>query len=397
MRETSLLILLAACGGLAGPPPASSPAAPAGSAVPSCDPAPGQIALFEHADYDGRCVTLGAGDYAFPADMLLENDTVSSIFVRQGARALLCTAHGFTGECTYVDRDTPALASNDTLSSIRVEAQPADCVPGPGQIALYEHPSWTGACTVLGIGDFARSPQLGLANDTASSVRVGPGAQALVCAHDDWGEPCVPVRDARHELGALDDAISSVRVLRSGADCIVRAARDGKEQHIDAMQTFCSDAYPEILELLATHAVFSPPLTVTWEHLPHFAAEARGRDVFLDERAIDPNDMRVLYHELTHIITKYPDAPLWVSEGIADFVLAELSGWNEVHCSDAQTYLGGYRCAAVMLGYIEKQHPGAMKRMHATLRTEAFDGLIAGRTPLAWWDDCTAAGPCRPR
>jgi hypothetical protein len=357
----------------------------------SCEPRAGEVVLFDHGDYAGSCAPLALGDYPFPSTMQLANDTASSILVGSGARALACTAHDFTGECTYIDRSTPALERNDTMSSVRVEPLPVDCTPGPAQIALFDEPGFAGACVVLGIGDFPRSWLLGIANDAVSSVRVGPGAQALLCAGDGWEEPCAAIATDREQL-ALNDVVSSVRVLRAGTDCVMR----GNDEHASAWEAACSRAHAEILALLETAPQYTLPITVTWDHLATFAAETRGRDIFLDEGAIDPSDKRVLYHELAHVITRYADTPLWLAEGIADWIRGELTGWSDIKCRGADTYAIGYQCAAVMLDFIDAQDPGAIVGLYRRLRTERYDGLIGGREIDAWWRACVAAGPCRP-
>ncbi len=88
-----------------------------------------------------------------------------------------------------------------------------------------------------------------------------------------------------------------------------------------------------------------------------------------------------------------------MSEGVADFVRSELggpTGWDDYHCRGTETYLDGYGCAATLLRFAEAGTPGTVRALHARLRTQSFDGLIAGRDVAALWAQC-ALGACAPR
>ena len=60
----------------------------------------------------------------------------------------------------------------------------AQCVPGPNQIAIFEHDSFRGSCRVLEAGSYARPAAMGFPNDKMSSVRLGANVQAILCEHD---------------------------------------------------------------------------------------------------------------------------------------------------------------------------------------------------------------------
>ena len=366
----------------------------------SCEPQPDEVVLFEDADHGGRCSALSIGDYVFPEQTGLDNDSASSIRVGDRVRALLCSDRAFGGECSYVDASSPQLASNDTLSSIRVERRPPTCSPHTGQVAVYADTGFAGACSVLGIGDFSHSRDLGIENDTISSLRVGPHTQMLVCRDDDWGGPCDRVTRDLADLGGTrtgNDAISSIRVLPGGSDCIVRGADARMAPHAPALEAACARAYPRIVDVLATNAIYEPPLVISFTSLASFTGEARGRDVFIDETRWNPADLAIVDHELTHIVTLYPDAPGWLSEGVADYVRATLDGWDDYHCRRGETYRTGYGCAAALLRYAERVKPGSVRALHAYLRTESFDDKIAERDVETLWRDCVEDGMCAPR
>jgi hypothetical protein len=142
--------------------------------------------------------------------------------------------------------------------------------------------------------------------------------------------------------------------------------------------------------------VFAGPIVITFARQLAFTGEARGRDVFIDDRLWKPSDLGMIDHELAHVVTMYPSAPSWITEGVADWVRGKLTG-EPMQCSAGETFADGYGCAAALLSFVEKKKPGSIRRMHAELRTEAFDGRIAGRETAAWWNACLVEGTCRPR
>jgi hypothetical protein len=389
-------VVLVGCGGSFTPPATSVPVSTDG---PSCGAAPDEVALFEHAEFRGRCAILRIGEFAFPEDMDIDNDAVSSVQVGANVRLLACRDRAFAGACEYLETTAAldaTLIGNDALSSARIDTRPIDCAPGAGQIALFEHANFEGACSVLGVGDFATSTAIGIANDTVSSVRVGPGAQALLCRDDGLGEPCFAVSTDIAFTEADNDAVSSVRVLPDRGTCIVRGASAAFAPHVATMEAYCARSYGRVLGLLATDPVFEGPLVISFAHLPSFTGEARGRDLFVDERLWKPSDLGMIDHELTHVVTMYPSAPSWITEGVADYVRMALTG-DAMQCRAGETYTDGYGCAATLFKFIERRRPGAVRRLHAELRTEPFDGRIAGREAEAWWNACLADGACAAR
>lgn len=47
------------------------------------------------------------------------------------------------------------------------------CKPGPAQISIFEHSHFTGKCRVLGIDEYNHSHEMGLKNDSISSIKLG--------------------------------------------------------------------------------------------------------------------------------------------------------------------------------------------------------------------------------
>ncbi len=114
-----LLVVLTACAG--GAYRADEPAT-ATEVEPACAPAAGEVALYEHAGYRGRCALLRVGEYESPDAMDIDDNAVSSMIVGDGVLAIACTDPAFHGACTTFVGSLVRLPVDDSLSSLRVVA-----------------------------------------------------------------------------------------------------------------------------------------------------------------------------------------------------------------------------------------------------------------------------------
>jgi len=95
---------------------------------PPCTPGSNQVALFSQPDYQGTCTVLGVGDYS-KADRFgsVGDNTVASIRVGSGVRALLYDLANFQGRSEALESDDPNLSDNPLgsgrLSSLKVQAR----------------------------------------------------------------------------------------------------------------------------------------------------------------------------------------------------------------------------------------------------------------------------------
>jgi hypothetical protein len=153
-----------------------------------CNPSADQIAIYEHSNYGGACKILGVGDYGDPGAMGFANDSVTSIKVGGNVKAILYSDSGYAGTSEEFTGDDSDLSNNaignDRVSSIKVQTR--GCSPNSEQIALYEHPNYTGACKVLGVGEYGDPGAMGFANDTASSIKVGSNVKAVLYEHSGY-------------------------------------------------------------------------------------------------------------------------------------------------------------------------------------------------------------------
>lgn len=140
----------------------------------------GQVAFFEHGKYKGACVIRGIGRYSNSKGIGIGNDKISSIKIGPGTQVRLCKDNNLKGGCKTYTKSTASLGGmNDKTSSALIEKilptknSSVSCKPNANQVAVFEHVDYKGACSVLGVGNYKNSSQIGVANDTISSVLVG--------------------------------------------------------------------------------------------------------------------------------------------------------------------------------------------------------------------------------
>lgn len=100
---------------------------------------------------------------------------------------------------------------------------PCNSPPAVFEITVWANGNFTGACRTLQIGNFANATQIGLANDSVSSLRVGAAVRAILWEHDNFsGRPAVYEAESNHGasfpgnagLGrGVDNHTSSIQVL----------------------------------------------------------------------------------------------------------------------------------------------------------------------------------------
>ncbi len=185
-----------------------------------CNPDANQIALFENSNYGGTCKVFGIGEWADPGAMGFPNDSASSIKIGGNVKAILYRDNNYSGVSEEFTSDDSDLNDNsigdNQVSSLKVQSRgSSSCSYDANQIILYEHPSYSGACKTLGIGDYANPGAMGFANDSASSIRVGGNVQAQLCSDDNFSGTCETFIGDDSDFGDNSighDRTSSVRV-----------------------------------------------------------------------------------------------------------------------------------------------------------------------------------------
>lgn len=66
----------------------------------------------------------------------------------------------------------------------------AQCIPTAGRVAVFEHSNYGGRCVVLAAGSYASAAAMAFPDDAASSIKVAPGTQAILCGDPNYGGRC---------------------------------------------------------------------------------------------------------------------------------------------------------------------------------------------------------------
>ncbi|MEO8129593.1 MAG: hypothetical protein ABJF23_28100 [Bryobacteraceae bacterium] len=203
----------------------------ASPAQAACQPGPNQASFYVDANFKGACVTRNFGDYLSSGAIGLPNDSISSVMVGANTQVVLCKDNNFGGDCILITQNVGFVngnrVGNDQVSSLKVQPRGTNqCMPASNQISFYTNADFLGACVVKGLGDYSTAAAIGLPNDSISSVRVGAGAQVIVCK-DSWFQgDCIMLVGSVAFLNSHvgNDEISSAKVQVLGTtQCQVSA------------------------------------------------------------------------------------------------------------------------------------------------------------------------------
>jgi len=193
----------------------------------------GQAAFFEHGKYKGACVVRNIGRYSNSNGIGIGNDKISSIRLGRNTEVRLCRDNNFKGGCSTYTKSTESLRGmNDKTSSAVIAKKPSPsssssvtCKPNANQVAVFEYTKYKGACAVLGVGNYKNSVEIGVANDTISSVLVGRNVAMVSYKNTNFGkvnryiDKNTSVIPGKRPLkGGLNrnggDEISSIKVIK---------------------------------------------------------------------------------------------------------------------------------------------------------------------------------------
>lgn len=185
----------------------------------TCSPDADHIVLYSETNFQGQCKKLGPGSYPNPGYLdPVGNDHTRSLKVGANVTATLYENDNYQGrQSDFGPSDVADLRdtqiSYDTSS---VEVRWKQCNPNADQIALFMDDNFTGRCVQKGIGEYPNPGEIGLPNDSISSVKVGANVRAILCKNDGFNDCEELERDDGH-LGDNpigNDTISSVKVER---------------------------------------------------------------------------------------------------------------------------------------------------------------------------------------
>src|SRR5690606_38577889 len=100
---------------------------------------------------------------------------------------VLHTGANLTGELFHASRNEDDLGGHrNRIRSIEIYQLSTNCEPIALQVAIFTETFYkTGSCRVLNVGSYRSPDDIGIPNDSMSSVRVGSMVQVRVCEHAD--------------------------------------------------------------------------------------------------------------------------------------------------------------------------------------------------------------------
>lgn len=156
----------------------------------STNPGPTEVVTCQDNTYGGYCALMTPGFWA--ATTGVANDSLTSFKVGSGVRATFCSDSNFGGTCGqyYAGARVSFLSNgtappNDSASSVRIvldttpDCRVSSVSPPTGWVFLYRDSNFAGDCVALQAGDYNGAGNIGLANDTLSSLKIGPGLSAV--------------------------------------------------------------------------------------------------------------------------------------------------------------------------------------------------------------------------
>lgn len=177
------------------------------------------VSIYKDANYQGHSQVLAVGRYNI-SQIAIGNDALSSIRIPPGLNVTLWEHSDFRGNSVTFSSDTPYVgnAYNDWTSSIEVwngnVAQPPVSTPVSTPVkpcVVFKDANFSGASHELLVGNYDHY-QLGVGNDTVSSLRVAPGYRVTLYEHGGFsGATRVFTGDSSY-IGDFNDKVSSVRV-----------------------------------------------------------------------------------------------------------------------------------------------------------------------------------------
>ena len=168
------------------------------------------VTLHESDHFGGREQRLSEGTH--DAATLQFRGTISSVKVPQGLRVSLYDQPGFAGRKLVLTTHATTLGSfNDKTASVKVEKSAAQPVDG---VTLFADPDYAGKQQLLPVGRYDVA-QLGIADETLSSLRVPKGLTVILYEHAGFRGRSVSYSADTSNVGDFNDRTSSIVVAKA--------------------------------------------------------------------------------------------------------------------------------------------------------------------------------------
>ena len=117
-------------------------------------------------------------------------------------------------------------ATQDANTSAAAPPKPDNCDgPGDDEVIVYEHVFYDnggGKCVKLKPSEYKNATEIGLANDTMSSIKIGVNVRATVCDGENFTAPCEEFEKTDYDLmnnpTIKNDTASSIKVVNVKSD-----------------------------------------------------------------------------------------------------------------------------------------------------------------------------------
>lgn len=164
--------------------------------------------LYKDGNYSGKIQEVGPGSYNL-SDLVVGNDTISSVKVGAGMRVTLFADSNFKGKKKMFVKDTDWVGDdfNDKTSSVLVEKV----------VTLYKNGDYGGTSTKLGIGRY-RMADIAVGNNALSSMKIPQGLMAIAYEYENFAGNYKVFFEDTPWLGdySKNDVFSSIIIKASG-------------------------------------------------------------------------------------------------------------------------------------------------------------------------------------
>lgn len=140
-----------------------------------------------------------------------------------------------TATNTAVNSNTANANANteNSANSPIAAAKPDNCDgPADNEVIIYEHifsDNGGGKCVKLKVGEYKNAAEMGFANDSMSSIKVGVNVRATVCDNENFGAPCEEFDKTDYDLmdnpKIKNDTASSIKVVEVKAEAKPEAVK----------------------------------------------------------------------------------------------------------------------------------------------------------------------------
>lgn len=182
-------------------------------------------------------------------------------------------------------------------------------------------------------------------------------------------------RPLKTVLSLPEDPILKITIDASGKPELAEWLEDAREN--------CLKHYGLMIEALRNDAGVNLPEQINLKYVkgkPGVPGFRAGKNICISVGWIEkhPGDKGLVIHELAHVAQSYPSyKPPWLVEGIADYIrfwtYEQENRRPRLRNPKKQKYTDSYQTTAAFLAWVEKKHPGAVRKLSISLINNAYE------------------------